>query len=90
MDESDRKIILVIIALWIVQSVFAVGSLRTELETMLILGLVPPFDLIIEVFTLLGESDVGSIMFYLKFFTILIKDVLIVTVLNNWKKRRDK
>ena len=84
--DDDRKLIVVIIALWIVQAVFTLGSpLRTELETTLILSLVPGLDLFIEVLKLIGEEDVSSVWFYIKFFVILIKDALIAYL---WEERR--
>ena len=49
---DDVNVIGVIIALWIVQALLAVGPLREELEIMLILSLVPPIDLIIDVMKL--------------------------------------
>ena len=74
---DDVKVIGVIIALWIVQALLAVGPLREELEIMLILSLVPPIDLIIDVMKLLSTTEPGTIWFYIKLFVIFIKDILI-------------
>jgi len=83
---DDWKVIAVIIGLWIVQTLLTVGPLRTELETMLVLSLVPGLDLLIETLKLLSEGDVGSIWFYIKYAVILIKDALIAYIIGKFKK----
>lgn len=84
--DDDRKIIAVIIGLWFVQAALAVGPLRTNLEIMLVLSLVPPIDLVIEMLQLFGEGEVGTGWFYIQFFVILVKDALIAFLWKKWRK----
>lgn len=81
MSRETRNTILVIIALWLIQVFLEVGPLRSKLEIMLVLSLVPGLDLLIEVFELLSKSNVGSLVFYVKLFIIFIKDALIADLL---------
>lgn len=84
--DDDLKIILVIIGLWIVQSVLAIGPLRSELEIMLILSLVPYVDFIISIGNLVSSTEPGSLLFYIQFIIILLKDALITYIYQKYRK----
>ena len=88
MNDEDKKVIVTIIALWIIQIGFAVGSpIREELEIRLVLSLVPPIDGIYEILKVFGEGDIGSFWFYVRLFTVWIKDALLAYL---WERRRSK
>ena len=76
-------------ALWLVQAFLAVGPLRNQLEQMLLLSLVPGLDLLIDVFTLFGESDVVSPPFYIHLLIVFIKDALMTDSMSK-RKKNDK
>lgn len=84
--DDDLKIILVVIGLYIVQTLLAVGPLRTQLETTLILSLVPGLDLIIAIGNLVSTTEVGSVLYYIQFMIILVKDTLIAILIARLKK----
>ena len=83
--NDDSKLILVIIGLWVIQSVLALGPLRSELEIMLVLSLVPVVDLIIGVGNLVGNTEPGSLWFFIQFLIILLKDGLIVYIYEKFR-----
>ena len=75
MDDFDLKLFGVVIGLAIVQAILMPGSLRESIEIWLILQLFPVVDFIVQWGNLMSTTEVGSIMYYMKLFVILLQDV---------------
>ena len=67
MNPSDKRILLIVLALFIVTSILDPGPLRSYIETYLVLSLVPGLLTAIRILELLGSGiDTGSWLFYVK------------------------
>jgi len=67
MNPSDERILLIVLALFIVTSILDPGSLRSYIETYLILSLVPGLLTTIRMLELLGSGiNTGSLLFYIE------------------------
>lgn len=72
MSHSDKRILLIVFALFVVSSLLNPGPLRSYLETYLVLSIVPGLLTVIGILELLGSGiDTGSWVFYVSLFWIL-------------------
>jgi len=76
--EKETKVFAVVIGLAIVQAILVPGPLRKNIEIWLILQLFPIVDFIIQMGNLVSTTEVGSIIYYVKLFIILIQDLATV------------
>jgi len=90
MKDKPPNLYLIVIALWVIQTVLTVETLRTELETMLILSLIPGLDLFIEVLQVTGSSDTGSIWYAVRILVVFLKDAIIVYLIDQFRKKRGR
>ena len=71
LNHSDKRILLVVFALFVVSSLLDPGPLRSKLEVYLVLSLVPGLLTAISIMELLGSGiDTGSWVFYVRLFWI--------------------
>ncbi len=71
MNPSDKRILLIVSALFVVSSLLDHGPLRSYLETYLVLSIVPGLLTVISILELLGSGiDTGSLVFYVRLFWI--------------------
>ena len=85
--NKDLKLFALIIGLVIIQAVLDPGPLREGIEIWLVLQMVPRLDFIIDMMNLLSSTEPGSIIFYIKFFVILLQNVATVWLYIRFKKR---
>jgi len=84
---SDKRILLIAFALFIVTSILDPGPLRSYLETYLVLSLVPGLLTAIRILELLASDiDTGSWLFYVKLLWICSTGYLSV-LFYSWVKR---
>ena len=72
MTHSDKRLLLIVFAIFVVSSLLDPGPLRSYLETYLVLSIVPGLITVINILELLGSGiDTGSWIFYVRLFWIL-------------------
>ena len=76
--ENEVKVFVLVIGLAIVQAILVPGPLRENLEIWLVLQFVPVVDFIIQWGKLASSTEVGSVIYYVKFFIILLQDIATV------------
>ena len=87
MNHSDKRILLIVFAIFVVSSLLDPGPLRSYLETYLVLSIVPGLLTVISILELLGSGiDTSSWVFYVKLFWILSTGYLSL-VFYSWVKQ---
>ena len=79
--DDDKKLILVIVALWIVQTVLVFGPLRTAIEIQLIGFLFPYIDFFNSFDNLPQPEQVGLLVYIITVVVVWVKDALITHLL---------
>jgi len=86
MNYSDTRILLIMFALFVVSTLLAPGPLRSQIETYLVLSIVPGLLTIISLLELLGSGiDTSSWMFYVRLLWI-VSTGYISAVFYSWLK----
>lgn len=91
-SPTDRRVLLIVLALIIVTSVLDPGLLRSYLEVYLVLSIIPGFLTAIRIFELLGSGiDLGSWMFYIRLIwicsTAYLTGIIYSWIFQAWKLR---
>jgi len=85
LSEGDKRIIIGIILLWIVQGLFNVGAFRSGLELQIFFSMFPEIDIIIGTLTLIDTYKNDFVLLCIGLTVMYAKDYLIVII---WRRIR--
>jgi len=82
MNADDKRIVIFFIGIYLVTNFLPIGSVRSYWERYLVLSLVPGLSTAIGIFELLGDGNIGTIIWYVKLLWICSSGYLTLLVVS--------